>query len=77
MKKKKLKDQNSISVESNIDIDAALGKAHREVYLEDNPHGYKKIKHVHKNKKKYNRKRNKSSYDSSFSIKTRRVGQVG
>jgi len=36
-----------------IDI---LGKGVREIYLEDNPHGYKKTNSIHKNKKKYNRK---------------------
>lgn len=68
MKKKKLKDQNKIIVKSDIDIDVALGNAHRRMYLEDNPHGYKKMNKIHKNKKKYDRKRNKRSYDYSFSL---------
>jgi len=66
--KKKLKEENSITVESNIDIDAVLGNAHRTVYLEDNPHGYKSVKKVHKNKKKYNRKSKGRSYDYLCSL---------
>ncbi len=34
----------------------ALGKGCREVYLEENPHGFRKMHKVHKNKKKYSRK---------------------
>lgn len=34
----------------------ALGKGYREVYLEENPHGFRKMHKVHKNKKKYSRK---------------------
>lgn len=41
--------------EKNL-IDKSLGNAYREQYLEDNPHGFKAVKKVHKNKKKYNRK---------------------
>ena len=52
MMKKKLRDESTIVVKSEIVIDVVLGNAHREVYLEDNPHGYKKIKRIHKNKKK-------------------------
>jgi hypothetical protein len=32
---------------------AGLGKGAREEYLEDNPHGFKKIHKVHKSKKTY------------------------
>lgn len=34
----------------------ALGKGAREVYLTENPHGFKVVKKVHKSKKTYNRK---------------------
>jgi len=34
----------------------SLGKGAREVYLEDNPHGFRKIHKVHKSKKAYSRK---------------------
>ena len=34
----------------------ALGNASRNVYLSENPDGYRKVKKVHKNKKKYTRK---------------------
>lgn len=45
-------------------LDAWLGAAHREQYLEENPHGYKKSTRVHKNKKKYNRKqKHRATYD--------------
>lgn len=35
----------------------ALGKGHRDAYLEQNPHGYTSVKKVHKSKKKYTRKK--------------------
>lgn len=54
---KKLRDQNKIVVESNIDIDSVLGNMSREDYLKANPHGFTKMNKVHKNKKKYSRKR--------------------
>jgi len=38
-------------------LDAGLGKGCREVYLKDNPHGFRKVLKVHRNKKKYSRKR--------------------
>ena len=50
MKKKKK------TFQINLDIDKFTGKLAREKYLEENPHGYKRVKKVHKNKKKYNRK---------------------
>jgi len=34
----------------------ALGKGAREVHLEENPHGFRKMHKVHKSKKKYSRK---------------------
>jgi len=40
----------------DVNLDKALGAAHRSQYLEENPHGFKKTNHVHKNKKKYSRK---------------------
>ena len=63
MKKKKLREEKSITVETDVDIDKALGNAHREQYLEDNPHGFKKVNHVHKNKKKYSRKKKHKNND--------------
>tara|TARA_R110001592_G_scaffold329339_1_gene611091 strand:+ start:6797 stop:6982 length:186 start_codon:yes stop_codon:yes gene_type:complete len=33
-----------------------LGKGARDSYLDDNPHGFKATKKVHKSKKKYTRK---------------------
>lgn len=36
---------------------SALGKAAREVYLNDNPHGFSKGSTTSKNKKKYTRKK--------------------
>ena len=39
-----------------LNLDKALGNAHRDEYIQDNPHGFKRVKKVHKNKKKYNRK---------------------
>jgi len=38
-----------------------LGKGAREEYLEDNPHGFKKVHKVHKSKKTYSRKRKHQS----------------
>lgn len=43
-------------IKLNVDIVNAMGKGHREQYLEQNPHGYKSVRKVHKNKKKYTRK---------------------
>jgi hypothetical protein len=37
----------------------ALGKGHRESYLEANPHGFSKSLHLGKDKSKYNRKQSK------------------
>jgi hypothetical protein len=39
----------------------ALGNAAREVYLAENPHGFRKLNKVHKSKKKYSRK-SKNNY---------------
>lgn len=52
--RKKIKTQIRIKVD--LDLDKALGSAHRDQYLEANPQGYRKILRVHKNKKKYTRK---------------------
>lgn len=38
----------------------ALGKGAREAYLEQNPHGFAKVKKIHKSKKAYDRKKNKN-----------------
>lgn len=40
----------------------ALGKGYREQYLEDNPHGFRRVNKIHKSKKKYNRKRYVKDY---------------
>jgi hypothetical protein len=40
-----------------------MGRIAREQYLEDNPHGFKRTKKVHKNKKKYSRKGKGKSRD--------------
>ena len=39
-----------------LDTDKFMGKLARIKSLEENPHGFKQVKKVHKNKKKYNRK---------------------
>lgn len=64
-KKKSKKKINKISkktttISVEVDLDAALGNGAREAYLEENPHGFKKVHKVHKNKKKYNRKSSKN-----------------
>lgn len=54
-KPKVSKKGKSVVIEITIDLDAAMGKAFREQYLKDNPHGFVAVKKIHKNKKKYNR----------------------
>lgn len=50
-----------------INQEKIMGKIARAQYLEDNPHGFKRTKKVHKNKKKYTRKgKNKSRDFGSF-----------
>ncbi len=50
-----------------LDYEKIMGKAAREEYLEQNPHGFKWTRKVHKNKKKYNRKGKKGrNFDSFF-----------
>lgn len=58
----KLRDRNTIEMSVKIDIENTLGRLTREQYLEDNPHGFKRVKKIHKNKKKYNRKRYGKDY---------------
>lgn len=53
--KKISKKKTTILIE--VDLDAALGNAHREQYLEENPHGFKKVNKIHKSKKNYSRKK--------------------
>ena len=48
------------TIKIKVNLDKALGSAHRNEYLEDNPHGFKRVRKVHKNKRKYNRKRLKN-----------------
>ena len=58
---KKLKNQKRISINIETDTNRILGKLCREDHLEFNPHGFRRVNKIHKNKKKYNRKRfNKS-----------------
>ena len=40
----------------------SIGKGAREVYLERNPHGFSAVNKVHKNSKKYDRKKSKSIF---------------
>lgn len=42
-------------IKVEVDLDAALGNAHRESYLKDNPHGYSKVTSIHTSKKTYRR----------------------
>ena len=63
MKKKKLTEENKIIVESDIDLDASLGNAYREQYLQQYPRGYTAVTKSHKNKKKYNRKTKHKKFD--------------
>lgn len=65
MKKKRSKRKYE-SIKVKVNIETALGKAHREQYLEENPHGFKAVKKVHKNKQAYNRKK-KHKKASSYS----------
>jgi len=37
-------------------LETGLGKGCRKAYLEDNPHGFRRVLKVHRNKKKYSRK---------------------
>ncbi len=59
MKKKKV-NKNKIIIEVETDLDNALGSAHRDQYLQENPDGFRKVHKVHKNKKKYSRKQKHS-----------------
>lgn len=43
-------------------LDKVLGNAQRDLYLEDNPHGYSRVNSKSKNKKKYNRKLEKGNH---------------
>ena len=49
--KRKLK-----TIKVKIDLDKALGRAHREAYLDENPHGFRASQKIHKSKNAYNRK---------------------
>ena len=60
-KVKKVNDKN-LTINVEVDIDKALGSAHRDQYLNENPHGFRKLNHVHKNKKKYSRKNKKQDF---------------
>jgi hypothetical protein len=48
-----------MKTETKITINA-LGKGVRLIYLENNPHGYVSVKKIHKSKKQYSRKNNKT-----------------
>ena len=55
---------NTTILNVTVDLDKALGAAHRNQYLEENPHGFAKTNRIHKNKKKYSRKqKHKNAYD--------------
>lgn len=56
MAKRKVSKRKLKSIQVKVDIEAALGKGHREQYLEENPHGFKSVRKVHKSKKAYSRK---------------------
>lgn len=59
-KNKNKKFKTTIHIELDGDMVAkAFGKAMRENYLADNPHGFTVTTKKHKNKKKYNRKNKK------------------
>lgn len=59
MKRKKIKLKNKV-LQVDVDLDKALGAAHRAQYLEDNPHGFTKVTKIHKSKKAYSRKQKRS-----------------
>lgn len=66
MKKKKVsKTKRTTKLKVSISLEKALGNAHREQYIEENPHGFRKINRVHKSKKNYCRKRDKVALESS------------
>jgi len=46
-------------IKVEVDLDTALGNAHREEYLANNPHGYAKVTSIHASKKTYKRCCNK------------------
>ncbi len=48
--------KKKVRIESELKLEKAMGAAYREQYLEENPHGFRKVKKVHRNKKKYSRK---------------------
>jgi hypothetical protein len=48
--------KNKVIIKVNIDLEKALGSAHRDQYLANHPHGFSKLNHVHKSKKRYSRK---------------------
>ena len=45
-----------------LNLDKALGSAHRDEYIQDNPHGFKRVKKVHRNRKKYCRKNARNTF---------------
>ncbi|MCP4443300.1 MAG: hypothetical protein GY810_30735 [Aureispira sp.] len=62
MKKRKVKkSKRTTKMTVEVNLENALGNAHREQYIEDNPHGFRKVNRVHKSKKSYCRKRNKQN----------------
>ncbi|MCH2043552.1 MAG: hypothetical protein MK212_05380 [Saprospiraceae bacterium] len=66
--KKKHSKRKYQSIKVKVDIETALGRAHREQYLEENPHGFRAIKKVHKNKQAYNRKKKHKKASSYSSV---------
>jgi hypothetical protein len=52
-----------VNKEKIKDFIRKLGEGLREIYLQQNPHGYSSVNKVHKSKKTYNRK-NKNKWQS-------------
>lgn len=55
-KKFKKKGKKKLIIETELDLEKAMGAAYREQYLEENPDGFRRTHKVHRNKKKYSRK---------------------
>lgn len=60
MKKRKVSTtKRTTKLKVKVSLEKVLGNAHREQYIEENPHGFRKLNHVHKSKSHYCRKRAK------------------
>jgi hypothetical protein len=60
MKKQKKKKR---PLRRRVLLEKALGAAERQQYLQDNPHGYRRQKSVHKDPNQYSRKRKHKKKD--------------